>query len=130
MKKDMKKDEVKGPDKVIWRDKPEEHDYPAAADYLELIFSKEKVKKIVNKLQQAKMTSKKAKDILRASKLPLLGMDNIHVSANIDKCKKNEKMSPVLLVRTNGGLVIADGYHRVCAIYYLSEDFNIPCKLV
>jgi len=126
----MNKKDMKTPDKVIWKNKPEEHDYPAAADYLELIFSKEKVKKIVNRLRKEKMTFKKAKDILRASKLPLLGKDNIHVSANIDKCKKSEKLSPVLLVRIDDGLVIADGYHRVCAIYYLSEDFNIPCKLV
>jgi len=34
-----------------------------------------------------------------------------------------------LLVRTDHKLVIADGYHRVCAIYYLSEDLEIPCRI-
>ena len=117
-------------DAVVWKKEPEEHDYPAASDYLELLFSEKKVRKIVLELRKSKMTQKKAKDILRASRLPLLGEDNIHVKKNISKVKSGEKLSPVLLVRSDNGLVIADGYHRVCAIYYLSEDLVIPCKLV
>ena len=119
-----------GIENIIWKKKPEKHDYPAAKDYLELLYSKKKVKKIVNKLKKAHMNSKKSKDILRASKLPLLERDNVHVCSNIAKSLSGEKLSPVLLVRSDDGLVIADGYHRVCAIYYLSEDYNIPCKLV
>lgn len=117
-------------DAVVWRKEPEEHDYPAAADYLELLFSEKKVKKIVSELRKSNMSEKKAKDVLRASRLPLLPEDNIHVKKNIEKVKSGEKLSPVLLVRSDNGLVIADGYHRVCAIYYLSEDLIIPCKLV
>ena len=29
-----------------------------------------------------------------------------------------------------GKVVIADGYHRVCAVYTFDEDALIPCKLV
>ena len=123
-------DKNKAADLALWKKKPAKHDYPAAMDYLELLFCKKKVKFILNKLKKASIISKKAKDILRASKLPLLDISNIHVSDNIKKCKNGEKLSPVLLVRTKNGLVIADGYHRVCAIYCLSEDLNIPCKLV
>jgi len=128
-KKDFMKDkkDVKQP---IWRKEPEEHDYPAALDYLELVYSTKKSKRIVSKLRLAKMLKKKAKDILRASRLPLLEKDNVHVSSNIAKHLSGEKLSPVLLVRGENGLIIADGYHRVCAIYYISEDLNIPCKLV
>jgi disulfide oxidoreductase YuzD len=71
---------------------------------------------------------KKAKDILRASELPLLAKDNIHVKENLQKVKKGKKLSPVLLVR-DSKLIIADGYHRVCAIYYLSEDLQVPCRI-
>lgn len=123
-------------DKKIWLKKPEKHDYPAAKDYLELLYNKKLVKCIIEKLRSAKMVNKKAKDILRASKLPLLTQDNVHIKNNMDKVANGEKLSPVLLVRGNqvsyddSDLIIADGYHRVCAIYYLSEDFNIPCKLV
>jgi hypothetical protein len=109
---------------------PQKHDFPAAADYLELLFSPAEASKFVELLREAKTTIKKAKDILRASQLPLLNKENIHVRNNLQKVKKGEKMSPVLLVRNDNKLIIADGYHRVCAIYYLSEDENIPCRLV
>jgi len=127
MKKDLKKG--KAIDTNIWLANPEAHDYPAAEDYLELLFPDKKVIELVKKLKDAKMDTKKAKDILRASGLPLLPMDNVHVKKNIEKVREGKKLSPVLLVRGTS-LIIADGYHRVCAIYYLSEDLNIPCKLV
>jgi hypothetical protein len=113
----------------IWLDEPEEHDFPAAVDYLELLYPINEAKALADKLKKAKTTVKKSKDILRASLLPLLPANNIHVSQNIKKVKKGKKLSPVLLVRTDHKLVIADGYHRVCAIYYLSEDLEIPCRI-
>jgi len=27
-------------------------------------------------------------------------------------------------------LIVADGYHRICASYHLDEDADIPCRLV
>jgi hypothetical protein len=113
----------------IWLANPEPHDYPAAIDYLELHYPLEKCEKIVEDLKSNKTITKKAKDVLRASRLPLLPKDNIHVKANLKKVKKGKKLSPVLLVRDEHRLIIADGYHRVCAIYYLSEDLQIPCRL-
>jgi hypothetical protein len=112
----------------IWLTEPEEHDYPAAQDYLELVYSEKNVSAIVSRLRSSSTILKKAKDILRASQLPLLPPDNIHVKENLQKVRKRKKLSPVLLVR-DGKLVIADGYHRVCAIYYLSEDLEVPCRI-
>lgn len=114
--------------KTIWLDAPEEHDYPAAADYLDLLLPGNIVEDIVNRLRKAQTVFKKAKDVLRASELPLLPKDNIHVRHNLDKVKDGVKLSPVLLVRDEK-LIIADGYHRVCAIYYLSEDLEVPCRI-
>ena len=116
--------------KIVWLNEPEEHDFPAAADYLDLHFSKDKVEKMVDGLRSEPTIKKKAKDILRASQLPLLHKKNIHVKNNLKKVKKGKLMSPVLLVRGENKLIIADGYHRVCAIYYLSEDLEIPCRIV
>jgi len=115
-------------EETIWLDDPEQHDYPAAADYLDLLWPKDAVKKVVQRLRKAPTIEKKAKDILRASQLPLLDKSNIHVKQNIDKVKKGKKLSPILLVR-GMPLVIADGYHRLCAIYYLSEDLLVPCRI-
>lgn len=114
--------------KTIWLEAPEDHDYPAAADYLDLLLPGDVVAGIVDRLRKAPTVSKKAKDVLRASALPLLPEDNIHVQRNLDKVKKGKKLSPILLVR-DLKLVIADGYHRVCAIYYLSEDLEVPCRI-
>lgn len=112
----------------IWLADPEDHDFPAAQDYLDLLFPAEQVTNIVNRLQREKTILKKAKDILRASHHPLLPRDNVHVKANLQKVDKGKKMSPVLMVR-GLPLIIADGYHRICAVYYLSEDLTIPCRI-
>ena len=74
----------------------------------------------------------KAKDIFRASQLPLLGVSNSHVQKDQKKIAEGSGISPILLVRdsTNGKVIIADGYHRLCAVYTFDEDAWIPCKIV
>lgn len=114
----------------FWLRDPKEHDFPAATDYLELLFSNEESKAFTEELRKAVTIIKKSKDILRASMLPLLPQDNIHVKENLKRVKKGGRLSPVLLVKKDDKLIIADGYHRICAIYYLSEDLEIPCRLV
>jgi len=115
---------------TFWLSDPEEHDFPAAADYLELLFTTEESKTFTDNLRKAPTIVKKAKDILRASSLPLLPQDNTHVKQNLKKVKNGNKLSPILLVKKDNKLIIADGYHRICAAYYLSEDLEIPCRLV
>ncbi|WP_037814893.1 hypothetical protein [Amycolatopsis nivea] len=124
--------------KEHWKDEPDEHDYPAAFDYLTLVAPEDIATRLVDQLKDAKLTHRKAKDILRASKLKLLPEDNAHVAKDLEKVKDGKALSPVLLVRGHGhpgfetadDLVIADGYHRVCASYHLDENADIPCKLI
>jgi hypothetical protein len=116
--------------KEVWLDNPEEKDFPAALDYLELLFEPEVAQVFVKKLGSSKTIKKKAKDIFRASNLSILPKDNRHVKANLRKFKKGNPLSPILLVRYQAKLIIADGYHRLCASYYLSEDLEVPCRLV
>ena len=73
----------------------------------------------------------KAKDIFRASGLSLLGVSNFHVKTDQQKIKSGGGVSPLLLIRdpANGKVVIADGYHRMCAVYSFAEDAVIPCKI-
>ena len=122
----MKQKEIK------WLPEPEEKDYPAAASYLNLIFDDTTVKEMELKLKKVNMTTFKAKDVLRASSLTLLGISNAHVTADIKKIKSKKLLSPILLVRNtaNGKLIIADGYHRLCAVYAVDEDAIIPCKII
>jgi len=115
-----------------WLETPEDHDYPAAASYLGLHFDHKRVKQIVSALRKAPMTSFKAKDIFRASGLSLLGVSNSHVATNLKKVKRGKALSPLLLMRQSdgSGIIIADGYHRMCAMYVLNEDLDVPCKIV
>src|ERR1035437_8215473 len=115
-----------------WLTKPEDHDYPSAVSYLGLLDDAKSVKKMVKALRKAPVTALKSKDIFRASGLSLLGVSNSHVEKDAKKIKAGVKLSPLLLVRdpVHGKIVIADGYHRLCAIYALDEDAVIPCKIV
>jgi len=117
-----------------WKDEPDPHDYPAAVDYLSLLMPLTEAQSIVDRLRSATLAHRKAKDLLRASRLELLGPENEHVAKDLSKVKAGEKLSPVLLVRgrlnADVALTIADGYHRVCASHDLDEDADIPCHIV
>jgi disulfide oxidoreductase YuzD len=110
----------------------EEHDYPAAASYLSLLYKEAEVQKMILRFRVAELTQFKAKDIFRASGLPLLGMSNFHTEKNKEKIRQGKRLSPLLLIRESqqGKVVIADGYHRLCAIYEFNEDAFIACKII
>jgi len=119
--------------KEHWKSEPDDHDYPAAADYLSLLMDKGEVTNAVAALRKAALTHRKAKDLLRASRLPLLPADNVHVKKDLAKVDSGHLLSPVLLLRgrLDGDvpLTVADGYHRICASYHLDEDADIPCRI-
>jgi hypothetical protein len=78
------------------------------------------------------MTTFAAKDVFRSSGLSLLGVSNGHVQEVRTQIIEKIALSPVLLYRDvrNGRLIIADGYHRLCAVYTFDEDAMIPCKII
>lgn len=124
---------VHGKTKVpLWLSAVEEHDYPAAESYLRLLYPDEAARSTVKKLRRASVTQFKAKDIFRASQLSLLGVSNSHVAKDTQKISDGVQLSPLLLVRDapHGRVVIADGYHRLCAVYEVDEDALVPCKIV
>jgi len=116
---------------IEWLSEPEEQDYPAAISYLSLIYDTDKATKVAQELQKSPIETFKSKNIFRASSLALLGEDNSNVKKNIKKIEEGTKLSPILLIRDsiNGKVVIADGYHRLCAVYKFDEDALIPCKI-
>ena len=121
--------------KVKWQEAPQEHDYPAAAQYLSLLVGDPALRaELAGQLHDAPVAHYKVKDLLRASQLPLLPETNLHVAADLRKIRKRQALSAVLLVR--GDLIrgfplqIADGYHRVCASYYVDENTDIPCRII
>lgn len=115
-----------------WLDQPEDHDYAAAESYLSLTFPAAQTTRFIKQLRRSRVTEFKAKDIFRASRLSLLGISNEHVEKDRRKIASGMKLSPLLLVRDrqHGRVIIADGYHRLCAVYGYNEDASIPCKIV
>jgi hypothetical protein len=117
---------------IKWLRELEEQDYPAAKAYLSLLYAEPAASAYLKKLRRARLSEFKAKDIFRASGLSLLGISNAHVKKDQRKIATGRGLSPLLLVRdpAHGKLIIADGYHRLCATYTYDEDAIIPCRIV
>ena len=117
---------------IDWLERPELQDYPAARSYLTLLFEDDAARRYVRQLKRAPLAEFKAKDIFRASGLSLLGVSNSHVERDRRKILAGQRLSPLLLVRSSktSKVIVADGYHRLCAVYGFDEDALIPCKIV
>jgi hypothetical protein len=119
---------------VRWLEIPQKHDYPAAASYLSLLAGPAKIRALVSALKSAPVAHCMAKDILRASGLPLLPEDDVHVAKDLAQIRAGNPLSPCLMIRGKihncQQAQIADGYHRVCASYYTDENTDIPVKIV
>lgn len=119
---------------VKWLRKPAKHDYPAAHSFLTLNLDKKSVNRIVAGLARARCENFKAKDILRASGLPLLPRANPDVTKQLARIAAGEALSPCLLIRgdlaKNRVAQIVDGYHRICAANYVDEDADVPVHII
>jgi hypothetical protein len=117
---------------IKWLGDVQEHDYPAAESYLSLLYDERAAAKFVEQLRTAPVSRFMAKDIFRASGLSLLGVSSSHVAHDRKKVLAGKALSPLLLVRSgnNQNVIIADGYHRMCAVYSFDENAEIPCKIV
>ena len=115
-----------------WHKNVKADHFEAAESYLQLIYTIKQSAKFVAALRDARPARFKAKDIFRASQLSQLGISNLRVARDRKKIKEGIALSPILLVRDarNGKVVVADGYHRLCAVYEVNEDAWIPCRIV
>ena len=116
-----------------WRGRPLEKDFAAAAGFLSLIYPTARGHRLLAALRRATMVRHPAKDLLRASRLPLLPSDEWHVEMDLRRIRKGKALSPVLLIRGNLArcepLVVADGYHRICAVCHYDETSPVACVL-
>ena len=55
------------------------------------------------------------------------------MSEDLKRIQKGNALAPVLLVRGDLGsglpLVVADGYHRICAVCYFDESADVRCRI-
>lgn len=121
-------------EQIVWKKKAEAEDFAGAEHFLSLVFSKARVGKLLVAFHKAKGAEYAAKDLLRASNLPLLPRDEPHVDQDLKRIHKGKPLAPLLLIRGDMSkgvpLIVADGYHRICAICYYDESAPIPCLMV
>ena len=123
----MSKSELK------WSEGEEGQDFKAAFKFLSLLCSERKANALVESLRNSKLLEHAAKDVLRAAQLPLLPRDEPHVDDDLKRIQKDKPLAPVLLVRGDMGnglpLMVADGYHRICAVVYFDESAPVRCRI-
>ncbi|HEY1863651.1 MAG TPA: hypothetical protein VGG77_08170 [Roseiarcus sp.] len=124
----MSKSELK------WSEQQEDEDFDAAFKYLSLLCPDRKADALVKSLRGSKPIEHAAKDLLRAAELPLLPRDEAHVDEDLKRIQKGKPLAPVLVVRGDMAsglpLVVADGYHRICAVVYFDESAPVRCRIV
>jgi hypothetical protein len=88
---------------------------------------------LVRALRDSPIVQRAAKDLLRASGLPLLPRDEASVKNDLKKIAKGKPLAPILLVcgdLHNGvPLIVADGYHRICAVCHFDEFAPVACQI-
>ena len=118
---------------IAWMADVAEHNYPSADSYLSLIFDPLTASGLITNLglKHNPIVKFKARDIFRASGLPLLGISQHQIERNLKKIKRGESLSPILLIRDTEQrkVIVADGYHRLCAVYHHNDNLEIPCKI-
>lgn len=116
---------------ITWEDDVADHDYAAARDYLSLLLDSARANKAVAAFKRAKVTERRANDILRACRRePLTLADDPGVRRDESKVDQGKKLSPILVVTFDFGADIADGYHRASLAYCFDPFDMVPLKIV
>jgi hypothetical protein len=129
MPKDKREAETEVGVPISWRKDVADHDYAAAEAYLSIKFDEATVTKLVRRLRDAKLTTRRANDILRAANLSPAPIDDPGVIKDLLKVIARKELSPVLVIGGDGAADIADGFHRVSLVYRLDPYGTVPLKL-
>jgi hypothetical protein len=114
---------------IRWRKDVADHDYAAAEAYLSLKLPPATVDKAVTRLRKAKLSTRRANDILRAAGLSPAPLDDPGVLKDLVRVIEGKELSPVLVLGGSEGTDIADGFHRVSLVYRIDPYGAVPLKL-
>ena len=114
---------------IKWRKDVADHDYASAQAYLSLKLAPASVDKAVTRLRKAKLTTRRANDILRAAGLTAAPLDDPGVLKDLLKVIEGKELSPVLVLGGTERTDVADGFHRVSLVYRIDPYGVVPLKL-
>ena len=112
-----------------WLEDVVPHDFDAALAYLSLKLDGKRAAAAVGHLRKADVTRRRANDILRACGLTALPLDDPGVRRDLLNAVSGKRLSPVLVVSSDHGGDIADGYHRVSLAYHLDPFGDVPLRI-
>jgi hypothetical protein len=110
---------------VRWKKDVDEHDYAAASSYLSIRFGEHQAEAVAAELRKLPVISRRANDILRATRRLPLELSDPGVLKDLKKVLGGRKLSPILVAEGD----IADGYHRLSLAYALDPYAVVPLKL-
>jgi hypothetical protein len=108
-----------------WKKDVAQHDYAAAASYLSIRFGESRAKQVVEDLRKLPVITRRANDIMRATRRDPLPLSDPGVLKDLKKVLAGDKLSPILVAEAD----IADGYHRLSLAYALDAYAEVPLKL-
>ena len=108
-----------------WKRDVAQHDYAAASSYLSIRYGESKAQEVSEMLRKLPVITRRANDILRATRRDPLPLSDPGVLKDLKKVLAGKKLSPVLVAEGD----IADGYHRVSLAYALDPYADVPLKL-
>ncbi len=114
---------------IAWLKDVAEHDYDAAYNYLSLKLDEKSAAESVGRMKKAKLISRRANDILRATGLTPLPLTDPGVQRDLLKVLNGDKLSPVLVCDQKPVADIADGYHRVSLAYNIDPFMLVPLRM-
>lgn len=116
---------------VKWIKRPGKKDFPAAEAYLTLTLGQDRARRLIKRLRAAKLRKLPARDILRASRTPMSEVRAFDWVRQNKDIKKGRPFAPLLLVcdRRSGKLIVADGFHRLCAAFARDQDAKVRFRL-
>jgi hypothetical protein len=114
---------------IRWKKDVVAHDFDAAEAFRSIRLGPEKARELVSRLKDTPLTERRANDILRASRLEPLPLNDSGVLRDLVHVVAGEKLSPVLVVSLDDGAEIADGYNRVSLTYELETFGVVPVRI-
>jgi hypothetical protein len=118
----------------VWLARQQSEDCAHARAYLSLGFAPAAAAALGKAFARAKPVMHPAKDIVRAARITPLPADNARVAQDLKKIAKGKKLPPILLVRGDAArdlpLIVADGMHRLSAVWHTDEGADVACVLV